>query len=62
MVYLNIFYTINKIESITTTTFAASAGLVDIIKKLVLSKFMGLVSSVSVIFYTEAINSCSSKK
>ena len=38
--------------------FAATAGLRNRIKKLVSSNFMGMVSSVSVIFYTGTTNSC----
>ena len=42
-------------EVIDPTFFAATVGLVNIIKKLVSSNFMGMVSSVSVIFDTGAI-------
>ena len=41
-------------EVIDPITFAATAGLVNIINKLVSSNFMGMVSSVSVIFDTGA--------
>ena len=41
-------------EAIDTTIFAATVGLVDRIKKLISSKFMSMVSSVSVIFDTGA--------
>ena len=49
-------------ESIDPITFAATVGLGDIIKSLVSSNFMGMVSSVSVIFDTGASYSCSSNK
>ena len=49
-------------KSIDPTIFAATVGLGDIIKKLVSSNFMGMVSSVSVIFDTGATYSCSSNK
>ena len=49
-------------ESIDHTFFAATIGLVDIIKKFVLSNYMVVVSSVSVIFDTGATYSCSSNK
>ena len=39
-------------EAIDPTTFADSVGLVDRIYNLVSSKFMGMLSSVSVIFET----------
>ena len=41
---------------------AANVGLRDIIKKLVSSNFMGMVSSVSVIYDTRDNDSCSSNK
>ena len=41
---------------------ATTSGLVNIIKKLVSSNFMGTVSSVSVIFYTGNTYSCFSDK
>ena len=41
-------------EAIDPTIFAATTGLEDTIKKLVSSNFMGMVSSVSVIFNTVA--------
>ena len=41
-------------EAIGTTIFAATVGLRDRIKKLVSSNFMGILSSVSVIFDTGA--------
>ena len=49
-------------EVIDPIIFAASAGLGNRIKKLVSSNFMGMVSSVSVIFDTGATYSCSSNK
>ena len=49
-------------EVIDPFTFAAIAGLGNRIKKLVSSKFMGMVSSVSVIFDTGATYSFSSNK
>ena len=49
-------------EAIDYTIFADTVGLGDRIKKLVSSKFMGLVSSVSFIFDTEANYSCHSNK
>ena len=47
---------------INTIIFAATVGLGDRINKLVSSNFMGMVSSVSVIFDTGATYSCSSNK
>ena len=45
----------HKEDEVTNPTiFASTVGLVDRIKKLVSSNFMGMVSSVSVIFYTGA--------
>ena len=41
--------------------FAATVGLGDRIKKLVSSNLVGMVSSVSIIFYTGATYSCSYK-
>ena len=52
----------HKDEVIDTIIFAATAGLGNRIKKLVSSNFMGMVSSVSVIFDTGATCSCSSNK
>ena len=49
-------------EVIDPIIFAATAGLGNIIKKLVSSNFMGMVSSVSVIFDNGATCSCSSNK
>ena len=49
-------------EAIYPNIFADNVGLGEIIKKLFLSKFMGVVSSVSVIFDTGTTYSCSSKK
>ena len=49
-------------EVIDPIIFVATAGLGNRIKKLVSSNFMGMVSSVSVIFYTGYTYSCSSKK
>ena len=49
-------------EFIDPIIFAAILGLGDRIKKLVSSNFMGMVSSVSVIFDTGYTYSCSSKK
>ena len=49
-------------EVIDPIIFAATVGLGDIIKKLISSNFMGMVSSVSVIFDTGATYSCSSNK
>ena len=42
--------------------FAATVGLVNRIKKLISLNFMGMVSSVSVIFDSGATYSCSSNK
>ena len=47
-------------EAIEPITFAATVGLGNIIKKLVSSKCMGTVSSVSVIFDIGDTYSCSS--
>ena len=49
-------------EDIEPITFAATVGLGDRINKLVSSNFMGVVSSVLVIFDTGATHSCYSKK
>ena len=49
-------------EAIDSTIFADTVGLVNRIKKLVSSKFMGMVSSFSVIFDTEDTYSCYSNK
>ena len=49
-------------EVIDPIIFAATAALVNRIKKLVSSKFMGMVSSVSVIFDTGSTYSCSFNK
>ena len=49
-------------EVIDTILFAANVGLGDRIKKLFSSNFMGMVSSVSVIFDTGATYSCYSNK
>ena len=49
-------------EAIDPIIFAATLGLGNRIKKLVSSKFMGMVRSVSVIFDTRATYSCSSNK
>ena len=49
-------------EVIDSIIFAATSGLGEIIKKLVSSNFMGMVSSNSVIFDTGATYSCSSNK
>ena len=49
-------------EAINPTIFAATLGLGDRIKKLVSSNFVGMLISVSVIFYTEDTYSCSSNK
>ena len=49
-------------EAIDPTIFVATVVLVDRIKRLVFSNFIGMVSSVSVIFDTEATYSCSSKR
>ena len=49
-------------KSIDPTMFADTVGLGDRIDKLVSSKFMGMVSSVSVIFDTGASYSCYSNK
>ena len=45
------------VEVIAPTTFAKSASLGDIIKKVVLSNFTGMIRSVLVIFETGVINS-----
>ena len=59
----------NEDEVIDTIIFAATAGLGNRIKKLVSSNFMGMVSSVSVIFDTGSTHDlptretlCSSKR
>ena len=49
-------------EFIYPTIFAATVGLRDIIKKLVSSNFMGMVSSVSVIFDNRDNYFCSYNK
>ena len=49
-------------EVIDPIIFATTAGLGNRIKKLVSSNFMGMVSSVSVIFDTRDTYSCSSNK
>ena len=49
-------------EVIDPIIFVATVGLGNRIKKLVSSKFMGMVSSVPVIFYTGDTYSCTSKK
>ena len=49
-------------EVIDPIIFASTVGLGDRIKKLISSNFMGMVSSVSVIFDTVATYSCSSNK
>ena len=49
-------------ESIDPNNFAGSVGLVDRIKKLVLSNFMVTASSISVIFITGYTCSCFSKR
>ena len=49
-------------EVIDPIIFAATVGLGNIIKKSISSNFMGIVSSVSVIFDTRATYSCSSNK
>ena len=49
-------------EVIDSIIFAATVGLGNRINKLVSSNFMGMMSSVSVIFDTGAIYSCSSNK
>ena len=49
-------------EVIDPVIFADTVGLVNIIKKLISSNFMGVVRSFSVIFETGATYSCSSKK
>ena len=49
-------------EAIDPITFAATVGLGDRIKALISSNFMGMVSSVSVIFDTGATYSCSTNK
>ena len=62
MGYLKVFQTNQEDEVIDPTIFAATVGLGDRIKKLISSNFMGMVSSVSVIFDTGATYSCSSNK
>ena len=52
----------HKDEVVDPIIFAANAGLGNRIKKLVSSNFMGMVSSVSVIFDTGATYSCSYNK
>ena len=52
----------HKDEVIDPIIFAATSGLGNRTKKLVSSNFMGMVSSVSVIFDTGATYSCSSNK
>ena len=49
-------------EAIDPIIFAATVGLGDRINKLFSSKFMRMVTSVSVIFETVATYSCSSNK
>ena len=49
-------------EVIDPIIFADNIGLGDRVKKVVSSNFMGIVSSVSVIFYTGATYSCYFKK
>ena len=49
-------------EAISPTIFAANLGLGDRIKKLFSSNFVGMLISVSVIFYTGATYSCSYNK
>ena len=49
-------------ESIDPTTFSANVGLVHIIKKLVSSNFIVIVSSASVIFDTRYTYTCYSNK
>ena len=49
-------------EYIAPSTFVTSVGLIKIIKKLVSSNFMVMVSSVSVIFDNGYIYSCSTNK
>ena len=49
-------------EVIDPIIFSDTVGLLNRIKKLVSSNFMGMVSSVSVIFDTGATYSCSSNK
>ena len=51
-----------KYEFIDSIIFAATVRLGNIIKKLFSSNFMGMVSSVSVIFYPGYIYSCFSNK
>ena len=58
MGYLKVFRTIKKIKSIDPNIFASTVRLVDIKKWLFLSKFMGMVSSVSVIFDNGDTYSC----
>ena len=52
----------HKDEVIDPIIFAATAGLGNIIKKLIFSNFMGTAISVSVTFDTEATYSCYSNK
>ena len=59
---LEVFSYHQEDEAIAPTIFVATVGLKDIIKKLVLSNFMGMFSSVSVIFDTGDTYSCSPKK
>ena len=49
-------------EVVNPIIFASTVGLVDRINKLVSSNFIGMVSSVSVIFDTGVTYSCSSNK
>ena len=49
-------------EAIDTNIFAATVWLGYIIKKLVSSNFMGMMRSISAIFYTGAAYSCYSNK
>ena len=49
-------------KPIDNTIFAATAGFGYIIKRLISSNFMGMVSLFSVIFDTGATYSCSSNK
>ena len=62
MRYLKFFLYHQEDEVIDLIIFKATVGLGDRIKKLVSSKFMGMVSSVSVIFDTGANYSYSSNK
>ena len=52
----------NEDEVIDPIIFAATSGLVNRIKKLVSSNFMGMVSSVSVIFDTGATHVLTTKE